>query len=391
MKKDKTDKKDAGALKAKRNSTTLAGTDAREYTSWLAELKLRYRSQQLKAAVQVNQAMLVFYWNLGKDIADHQFANTYGSGFFQKLSSDLRHELPDAKGFSPQNLWYIKRFYDLYSPVFLNIQLPTSDLQNFPQPEGKLPGGVGEPDGRYLFMVPWGHHKLIMDKCFSAPEKALFYIRKIAEYNWSRSVLMNFLDTGLYEREGKAVTNFRASLPLPQGELAQEITRDPYNFNFLTLDTKYREKELKRALIANITKFLLELGSGFAYMGREYRLNVGETEQFLDLLFYNINLRCYVVIEVKTGEFAPADLGQLGTYVVAVNHTLKKPDENPTLGLLICKSKDNVLAQYALESSNVPIGVSEYELAKLYPADFKSSLPSIELLERELNKESSDE
>ena len=200
---------------------------------------------------------------------------------------------------------------------------------------------------------------------------------------------MNFLDTGLYEREGKAVTNFKSTLSLPQGDLAQEITRDPYNFNFLTLDDDYREKELKSALIANITRFLLELGSGFAYMGREYRLNVGETEQFLDLLFYNINLRCYVVIEVKTGKFTPADLGQLGTYVVAVNHILKKPDENPTLGLLICKSKDNVLAKYALESSNVPIGVSEYELAKLYPADLKSSLPSIEEIERELNQKKS--
>ena len=366
-----------------------AAANRSDYVQWLAELKLRYRSQQLKAAVQVNQAVLVFYWNLGKDIADHQFANTYGSGFFQKLSSDLRHELPDAKGFSPQNLWYIKRFYDLYSPIFRNILLPTGDLQNFPQPGGKLPAVAGGLDGRYLFMVPWGHHKLIMDRCFPAPEKALFYIRKIAEHNWSRNVLMNFLDTDLYEREGKAVTNFKSALPLPQGDLAQEITRDPYNFNFLTLDADYREKELKSALIANITRFLLELGSGFAYMGREYRLNVGETEQFLDLLFYNINLRCYVVIEVKTGEFMPADLGQLGTYVVAVNHILKKPDENPTLGLLICKSKDNVLAKYALESSNVPIGVSEYELAKLYPADLKSSLPSIEEIERELNRKKS--
>ena len=364
-----------------------AAANRSDYVQWLAELKLRYRSQQLKAAVQVNQAVLVFYWNLGKDIADHQFANTYGSGFFQKLSSDLRHELPDAKGFSPQNLWYIKRFYDLYSPIFRNILLPTGDLQKFPQPGGKLPAVAGGLDGRYLFMVPWGHHKLIMDRFFSAPEKALFYIRKIAEHNWSRNVLMNFLDTDLYEREGKAVTNFKSALPLPQGDLAQEITRDPYNFNFLTLDDDYREKELKSALIANITRFLLELGSGFAYMGREYRLNVGETEQFLDLLFYNINLRCYVVIEVKTGKFTPADLGQLGTYVVAVNHILKKPDENPTLGLLICKSKDNVLAKYALESSNVPIGVSEYELAKLYPADLKSSLPSIEDIEHELNRE----
>ena len=374
MKKDKTDKTALGPRGSIRNSTPLAGTDAREYVSWLAELKLRYRRQQIKAATQVNRAMLEFYWELGKDISERQFENGYGSGFYRKLSDDLRRELPDAKGFSPTNLKYCRYFYTLYAAPGENRQQLADDL-TFDE----------------LFSIPWGHHIQIISRCGAAREKARFYVRKCQEFNWSRSVLMNFLDTGLYEREGKAVTNFRASLPLPQGELAQEITRDPYNFNFLTLDTKYRESELKRALIANITKFLLELGSGFAYMGREYRLNVGETEQFLDLLFYNINLRCYVVIEVKTGEFTPADLGQLGTYVVAVNHILKKPDENPTLGLLICKSKDNVLAQYALESSNVPIGVSEYELAKLYPADFKSSLPSIELLERELNRKSSDE
>ena len=237
-----------------------------------------------------------------------------------------------------------------------------------------------------LFSIPWGHHVQIINRCSGDVNKALFYVRKTAEFNWSRSVLMNFLDTGLYERDGKAISNFQTALPLPQGDLAQEITKDPYNFNFLTLDENYKEKELKKALLANITKFLLELGNGFAYMGREYRLNVGTTEQFLDLLFYNVNLRCYIVIEVKTSDFAPADLGQLGTYVVAVNHILKKADDNPTLGLLICKSKDNILAQYALESSNVPIGVSEYELAQLYPVDFKSSLPTIEEIERSLEE-----
>ena len=316
-----------------------------DYVQWLSELKLRYRNQQLKASVIVNQAMLEFYWSMGRDISDRQFENHYGSGFYKRLSGDLLRELPEAKGFSPTNLKYCRYFYDSYSPLFINRQQPVDDLR----PED-------------LFLIPWGHHVQIINRCGDNPKKASFYVRKCHELSWSRSVLMNFLDTGLYEREGKAVTNF------------------------LSLDTGYREKELKTALIDNITKFLLELGSGFAYMGKEYRLKVGETEQFLDLLFYNINLRCYVVIEVKTGEFTPGDHGQLGPYVVAVNHILKKPDENPTLGLLICKSKDNVLAKYALESSNVPIGVSEYELAKLYPADFKSTLPSIEEIERELNR-----
>ena len=350
-----------------------------DYVQWLSELKLRYRNQQLKASVMVNQAMLEFYWSMGHDIVVRDFENVYGSGFFTKLSRDLKEKLDSPKGFSENNLRYMRSFYSLYAPYVSNFQQPVGESDKVAKKGAVSPS--------MLFAIPWGHHVQIIHKCGGSLDKALFYVRKCHELSWSRSVLMNFLDTGLYEREGKAVTNFKSTLPLPQGDLAQEITRDPYNFNFLSLDTDYREKDLKTALIDNITRFLLELGSGFAYMGKEYRLKVGETEQFVDLLFYNINLRCYVVIEVKTGEFTPGDLGQVGTYVVAVNHLLKKPDETPTLGLMICKSKDNVLAKYALESSNVPIGVSEYELAKLYPADFKSTLPSIEEIERELNRE----
>ena len=340
----------------------------KDYLQWLSGIKARYQQQQIKAAIHVNRALLEFYWELGRDIVERKFENVYGSGFYRNLSNDLRRELPDSKGFSPTNLKYFKYFYELYHQETANRQ--------------QLVDGL-ETD---LFSIPWGHHVQIINRCSGDVNKALFYVRKTAEFNWSRSVLMNFLDTGLYERDGKAISNFQTALPLPQGDLAQEITKDPYNFNFLTLDENYKEKELKKALLANITKFLLELGNGFAYMGREYRLNVGTTEQFLDLLFYNVNLRCYIVIEVKTSDFAPADLGQLGTYVVAVNHILKKADDNPTLGLLICKSKDNILAQYALESSNVPIGVSEYELAQLYPVDFKSSLPTIEEIERSLEE-----
>ena len=298
----------------------------------------------------------------------------------QRGVSNLKDRLDNPKGFSENNLRYMRAFYRLYSPLAQKLQQLVGD---FPLSEKQADFSVSA-----LFSIPWGHHVQIINKCNGNLDKALFYIRKCLEYNWSRAVLMNFLDTDLFEREGKAITNFQASLPMPQGDLAQEITRDPYNFNFLKLENDYHEKELKDALIANITKFLLELGNGFAYLGKEYRLNVGETEQFLDLLFYNINLRCYVVVEVKTADFTPADLGQLGTYVVSVNHILKKPDDNPTLGILICKSKDNILAKYALESSNVPIGVSEYELSKLYPVDLKSSLPTIEEIERGLEETS---
>jgi len=236
-----------------------------------------------------------------------------------------------------------------------------------------------------LFRTPWGHHKCIIDKCGDNSKKAIFYINKALENNWSRAVLLNWLSTDLYERQGKAITNFSNQLPLAQGDLAQEITKDPYNFDFLTMTEGYNEKELKDALEDNIVKFLLELGGGFAFVGREYRLLIGDTEKFIDLLFYNIKLHCYVVVEVKTDKFDSSNIGQLGTYMVATNHILKSEMDNPTIGLLICKEKDNVLAQYALESSNEPIGISEYELSKLYPTDFKGSLPSIAEIEQQLS------
>ena len=196
---------------------------------------------------------------------------------------------------------------------------------------------------------------------------------------------MNFLDTDLYEREGKAVTNFELTLPEIESDLAIQITRDPYNFDFLTIRKKYDEKELKDALMDNIEKFLLELGNGFAFVGREVRIEMGETENFIDMLFYNIKLHCYAVVEVKVEEFDSRDMGQLGTYMVAVNHKLKGENDNPTIGLIICKSKDNVKAQYALEASSQPMGISEYEISKFMPEDFKSSLPTIEEIEAELS------
>ena len=236
-----------------------------------------------------------------------------------------------------------------------------------------------------LKRIPWGHLRCIIDSCKGNAKKAIFFINETLEHNWSRPVLLNFLDTDLYERQGKSITNFTNTLPAVQGELAQQITKDPYTFDFLKLREKYDERDLKEALITNIEKFLLELGRGFAYMGREFRLEIGKEEKFMDMLFYNTNLHCYVVVEVKISKFKAGDLGQLGLYVSAVNHILKKDVDNPTIGLLICKSKDNIVAQYSLESSALPIGISEYELSKLYPSDFKSSMPTIEEIEEFLN------
>lgn len=345
----------------------------KDYAEWIQGLSVRFRNLQIKAATKVNREMLRFYWSLGQDIVEMKTENKYGSGFLKNISQDLTDALPNQHSFSQTNLGYMRRFYLLYSPIYPQVGEKKETDKNSPQ--------LGEN----LFNIPWGHHKYIIDKCGNNTEKALFYVNKTIENNWSRAVLLNWLTTDLYERQGKAITNFSTQLPMPQGDLAQEITKDPYNFDFLTLTENYNEKELKDALEDNIVKFLLELGSGFAFVGREYRLLIGETEKFIDLLLYNIKLHCYVVIEVKTDKFDSNSIGQLGTYVAAANHILKADGDNPTIGLLICKEKDNILAKYALESSNEPIGISEYELSKLYPADFKGSLPSIEEIERQLN------
>ena len=359
----------------------LIKTDA-EYSRWIQELKERYRRSQIKAATQVNREMLRFYWSLGRDIVARDAENVYGSGFFKFFSQDLRDEIPDAKGFSPQNLYYMKKMYLLYSEASANcLQLVgNSKNVNFPQLVGKSSDAVDD----LIFAIPWGHHRVIIDKFSDKPETALFYAHKVVEEGWSRNVLKSFIDTSLHLRQGKALTSFSRLLPAPDSDLAQELTKDPYIFDFTEMTEPYKERELKKALMSNISRFLLELGSGFAYVGEEYRLKVGHTEQFIDLLFYNIKLHAYCVIEVKTGTFGAGDIGQLGTYMTAVNHILKTEQDNPTIGLLICKDKDNVLAQYALESSSQPIGVAEFQLTKFIPDEFKSSLPSIEDIELEL-------
>lgn len=335
----------------------------KDYSGWVQELKERYLRQRFKAHSAVMNYCLEFYWSVGKDIVSKQSENKYGSGFYKRLSLDLQNELPGVKGLSPTNLKYMKYYYELFmKEVLIRPQL------------------VDE-----LKRIPWGHLRCIIDSCKGDAKKAIFFINETLENNWSRSVLLNFIDTDLYERQGKSITNFTNTLPAVQGELAQQITKDPYTFDFLKLREKYDERDLKEALITNIEKFLLELGRGFAYMGREFRLEIGKEEKFMDMLFYNTNLHCYVVVEVKISKFKAGDLGQLGLYVSAVNHILKKDIDNPTIGLIICKSKDNIVAQYSLESSALPIGISEYELSKLYPSDFKSSMPTIEEIEEFLN------
>ena len=350
------------------------------YKTWIKEVTKRYQQSQIKAHFKVNEEMLRFYWSLGKDMDSIKESYPWGSNFYALISKDLTKELPDVKSFSPRNLRYMHKFYCLFPELDILPQ-PVANLNNQPI----VPQVAAKTSSPNPFCIPWGHLRLLIDKCNGDSQKALFYISQTVENNWSRAVLMNFLSTELYERQGKAVTNFALTLPKPQSDLAQAITRDPYNFDFLTIRKQYDEKELKDALMDNITRFLLELGNGFAFVGREFKLDIGDTDNFIDMLFYNIKLHCYVVVEVKVKEFDAGDMGQLGTYMVAVNHQLKGELDGPTLGLLICKSKDNVKASYALEASSQPMGISEYDISTFLPEEYKGSLPTIEELEAEIS------
>lgn len=353
----------------------------KDYLQWVQELCKRYRQSQIKAAMHVNKEMLRFYWDLGRDIVGREEENRYGSKFYATLSRDLRHLLPDAEGLSERNLRYTKKFYLLYNEGVGSLQQVAANSE-----EGNLQQLVAQFQSD-IFSVPWGHHMLLVDKFSGDWKKALFYVRKIQENGWSRALLLNFITTGLYERQGKALTNFQTTLPDTDSGLAQELTKDPYSFAFTGITKPYNERILKDALLNNITLFLTELGTGFAYVGKEYRLQVGETENFIDLLFYNLNLSCYVVIEVKIGKFEFADVGQLGGYVVACNHLLRKEGrDNPTIGLLICKEKDRVQAQYALESSSQPLGISEYDLEKFYPEKVEGTIPTVAEIEAKLSE-----
>ena len=341
----------------------------KDYIRWVEDLSVRYRQSQIKAAVRVNRELLKYYWELGRDIEEMRVEERWGEKVIKNLSVDLQRKNLNATGLSRTNIYYAKKFYLLYSQY----------LKVVPQPVGQLE--------EMLFSIPWGHHRYLMDRYSKEPAKALFYVRKTMEEGWSRDTLLNFMDSGLYEREGKALTNFTRTLPEATSDLAQELTKDPYNFAFTGITQPYNEHILKDALLANISQFLLELGTGFAYIGKEYRLQIGQKEKFIDLLFYNLNLSCYVVIEVKIGEFDFQDLGQLSGYVVACNHILRKEGrDNPTIGLLICRQKDSMLAQYALEGSNLPLGISEYELSKLYPEKVEGTMPTIEEIEARLGE-----
>jgi len=364
-----------------------------EYKKWLKDLKARIRQSQIKAAVKVNSELIHLYWDLGQDIVKRQMDTAWGSGFFTELSKDLRSEFPLMEGFSVANLKYIKRFYLFYSQKGSILQQPVEELENTALAQRNDSRNkvlirqqlVDELTKHPIFYIPWGHHIQIFTKSKTIKE-AMFYIQKTIENGWSRAVLMNFMEADLFSAQGKALTNFTRLLPEPQSDLANQILKDPYNFDFISLTDNYKERELENALTSNITKFLLELGQGFSFVGRQIPIKTGESERFIDMLFYHLKLRCFIVVELKVGKFEPEYVGKLGLYISAINHQMKNESDNPTIGMIICKTKDRIEVQYALEIINQPIGVSEYQFSKLLPKNYKSSLPSIKEIEKELKK-----
>lgn len=347
-----------------------------DYTRWLVELKTRYRNAQLKAASRVNEELLRYYWQLGADIDARDDENRYGAKFYDKLSHDLMEMMPGVDGFTRKNLQNATRFYRFYS-ADENRKHLVSKLEYSPD--------------EAIFRIPWGHHILILGKCADNKDKALFYVHKTLENQWSRAMLLNMMgdkdgNGGLYESQGKALTNFADTLPKPDTDLARDILKDPYNLQFLHLYENYQEQDLQLALEQNIVQFLLELGNGFAFVGRQKAFTVEGDEFKADLLFYHLKLRRYVVVELKVVKFQPEFISKLNFYCSCVNHQIKAPDDGDTIGLLICKEKNDVVARWTLEGNQQqPIGISTYRISDLLPTDQQIS-DRIRQLEQELER-----
>ena len=318
------------------------------YKVWLVSIKNQIKSAQIKTSIAVNEEMLNLYWNIGKDISEKHFDSQYGSGFFDNLSKDLKNDFPDSQGFSSRNLRYMKKFYDFYKDEILHQA--GAELEDI------------------LFTIPWRHHIEIFTRSKSVNE-ALFFVQKSKENGWSRAMLINMMDTKLYETRGNTLNNFSLSLPKEDSECAKEILKDEYKLDFLALRENYEEKDLHNALEQNLIKFLLQLGSGFAFVGSHVPFVVNGDEYECDLLFYHLKLRRYIVVELKVVKFEPEFISKLNFYCNAVNHLMKSDEDKNSIGLLICKEKNDVVAQWSLENSNEPIGISTYDLQNVLPSE----------------------
>lgn len=342
-----------------------------EYFNWVNDLKDKIQSAQLMAAVSLNRAMLKLYWEIGKSISKKINEAQWGSSIVDKLAKDLKKGFPNQKGFSRSNLFYMKKWFEFHS-------LESEDFEKVPQLVGQ---------------IPWGHQRVIITKAKSY-EEALFYSGKTVENNWSRAVLINQVESGLFDRIGRATTNFSKTLTEPQSELAKDTLKDPYKLDFLDLGEKIVERDIERQLVKHITSFLLELGTGFSFVGQQVGLKVDDQDFFIDLLFYHIKLKAYVVIELKAIEFKAEFAGKMNLYLSAVDDQMRTESDNPTIGLLLCKSKSEIIAEYALRGTTQPIGIAQYDLNKAIPDELEPNLPTIEKIEKELsltmNPESTD-
>lgn len=331
-----------------------------DYKDWLNSIKQRVVAARMRVALAANSELIRFYWELGSQIDEKQQHSQWGDKIIQQLSADLQKEFPEIKGFSTTNLKYCLRFYQFFA-----------ELQ--PSPFGQQP----------VDQIPWGHNIQIFTKCTSL-EEASFYINQTLEQGWSRDVLALQLKSRLHERAGKTISNFSRTLPAPQSDLAQQTLKDPYTFDFMQLTTPFNERDVEQQLTRHLTQFLLELGKGFAFVGRQYHLEIADNDYYLDLLFYHITLKCYVVIELKNKKFIPEYAGKLNFYLSAVDSLLKKDDDQPSIGLLLCRDKSNIEVEFALRDMNKPMGVSEYNLVDNLPDNLKGALPTVEEIERDL-------
>lgn len=330
-----------------------------EYKHLINSLLQRIKQTRMQTAIGVNSQLIKLYWSIGKDIVKMQEHNAYGDALIYQLSEDLQREFPDIKGFSYRNLHYMKNMYLTFNQVDTNLPQPVAEslAENLPQ-------AVAKSALDYVALVPWGHIRYLLDKKYTS-EKAFFYIIQVIEHGWSRNMLLNMLSTDLYESQGSSVNNFIQTLPPVESDYAQEIIKDPYHFDFLSLTEGYKEKDLQRELETNISRFLIELGDGFAYVGRQVKLDINGDEYYCDLLFYHLRLRRYIVVELKTGKFEPEFVSKLNLYCTAVDHIYKSDIDGDTIGLLICKEKNDLVAQWTVEKSQQPIAITRYELDRI--------------------------
>ncbi|MFM8717758.1 MAG: YhcG family protein [Spartobacteria bacterium] len=365
------------------------------YRELLDEIKSRIRAAQNRAALSANAEMILLYWDIGRMIAARQEREGWGAGVIPKLAVDLKNELPKEKGFSERNLKRMLRFFREYPAMAGKVPQPASLLQGdqnqpdgiVPQPAAQLIQPPATPSAlptNLLFGIPWYHNVILIEKIKDLPTR-YWYARQTLEQGWSRDTLGLQIKNRAHERQGTAITNFSSTLSSIHASIAQGLLKDPYLFDFLTLTEPFLERELETSLVAHIQKFLIELGRGFAFVGRQCPLTVSDREFFIDLLFYHLHLRCFIVVDLKKGDFKPEYAGKMNFYCSAVDAQLRHAGDAPTIGLILCQTKDRILAEYSLKDIHKPIGVADYELTRALPAELASSLPSIETIEAELS------